>query len=739
MKVYVVFAVFVQLIACNGQTGEEATVLEILAEPVIENNENKSESINKTPTNDKIDNTISVNIPIEVDRADKDGVFKDVEVAVIDQPKTISPIESFNEFDDSEEPSDVVATIAENPSQAIVAVEETVPLETDEFINEQPNQIANVVEEIEPQEPVATQVEQPNQIVFTIEENTPSEAADLPAEQPNQIANVVEENEPQEPVADPAEQPNQVVFAIEENIPVQEPIIDIFDDQPAEAEVENEEEAVVEPEVVNVPNVLENTQNDLASDANVNNFIVDNGVVDNNVPLNLPDGPLPVQDNIACNDDAACANNEICHNSQCYDPLQTCPVDELNMANLNMGLVQNFIETHPFINSIDRLLRCLPDEFFRESVALKSSQSSEGQFVDHLHPRIIVFKPDGEFVLSFTGQPNTEDYEVLRMIQYDKLNARFDFFKIQFTNNSSRYRHEKNPQSCYGCHNYTENQIDPRPNWGSYRNWPNTYGSNSDGQWAVNNADEYRQYIEYILDKQETPRYARVISHYRGEVDQPLSPDLFQPRYPYTPRSSQLMHALGDLNAQRILRKFSQSRKFWSNLHLFAGAILGCNYNDDIEGWFATKFERLFSDQSVYTQYIDSKERLQRDNSYRNQDRISSSKVRLWSKYFGVTDIEWETLFIATPREQEWFYRGPNQTLGTPGMIDEFFELYSKVLVSYKDVRHALGKIDWSDHYLNNLSKSYRTSRNPPYADYFTEQCEALKIPMQNEMNADAL
>lgn len=136
--------------------------------------------------------------------------------------------------------------------------------------------------------------------------------------------------------------------------------------------------------------------------------------------------------------------------------------------------MMELIETEN-ITSIEELLPALPAEFRERYLLMHRSRSLQQS--SPTHPRVIMIGGDASFVLTFNGDPLHRGYENLEMMQFRPETQSFEFRELSFRNGRARLS-EANPSKCLRCHQSpTRSNVDPRPNWEPYNNWPGGYGA----------------------------------------------------------------------------------------------------------------------------------------------------------------------------------------------------------------------------------------------------------------------
>jgi len=122
-----------------------------------------------------------------------------------------------------------------------------------------------------------------------------------------------------------------------------------------------------------------------------------------------------------------------------------------------------------------------------------------------LEPRVIVYGPKAEFILTFNGGTHMRGGNALEVMQYEASTGAFQFreisFKtplknetatflteadIEFENSNMKYT-KANPNKCATCHGQSA-----RPIWETYFLWPGAYGGNDDTLTSLFNKQEVK-------------------------------------------------------------------------------------------------------------------------------------------------------------------------------------------------------------------------------------------------------
>ena len=136
----------------------------------------------------------------------------------------------------------------------------------------------------------------------------------------------------------------------------------------------------------------------------------------------------------------------------------------------------DILQLHSFIqaegiDSIEAYLADLPPHL-RQSYAFVDS-SRAGRPADTQRPRIILFGSDARFLAALGSHPDDPERETIDLAQLNDATGFWDFASIDFSAEPPRLiTDSSNCQSCHG--------TPPRPIWGSYNDWPGTFGETRD-------------------------------------------------------------------------------------------------------------------------------------------------------------------------------------------------------------------------------------------------------------------
>ncbi len=200
------------------------------------------------------------------------------------------------------------------------------------------------------------------------------------------------------------------------------------------------------------------------------------------------------------------------------------------------------VKTRYGIKRIQDLLPFLPSELRANFVLMFKSRSL--QEATYLAPRVILYSPQSDFIMTFNGDKSQEGFESIETVRFIHSENRFIFEEILFDGDlKSRMeflsqkgetqranylldrstRTGPNPPVCRACH-----QSDPRPNWEHYSFWPGAYGQFDNAQLlngrtvqddpvdgaakTYNNSAAAKSLPEFVALADRHPRYKSLVN-----------------------------------------------------------------------------------------------------------------------------------------------------------------------------------------------------------------------------------
>jgi len=239
------------------------------------------------------------------------------------------------------------------------------------------------------------------------------------------------------------------------------------------------------------------------------------------------------------------------------------------------------ILSSPVVRTKQDFLNHLPKDALQKFTFITKSESLQRHGVTEMRPRVMRFRTDGKFVLTYTTSADSKAPDTIEAIFFDDKTRKFNFVHTEFLSEDQirdgvYSRTTLNPRSCQACHG----GIDPRPNWNPYEIWPGTYGEVDDlidFSRAVNG--QFQAYTRMRAELKGTPELESLPwpdpkSKYWEEY--PYITIQKQQNYNYRP-NAHFTIAASRLNAQRLARKMTEFSEFekvrWS---LLAHSI-GCD------------------------------------------------------------------------------------------------------------------------------------------------------------------
>lgn len=236
----------------------------------------------------------------------------------------------------------------------------------------------------------------------------------------------------------------------------------------------------------------------------------------------------------------------------------------------------------PPAHDTTELLSRMPAEFRASFTLVYNTRSPHHASVDPLHPRVILFSPNGELLLAMTGDPEKPAFDIVEAIHFDRKAAAFNTSKFVLPaaverdprlNDATQTNGELNRSECTACHG-----RDPRPIFDGYGLWPGFYGSRADTLSL--NPEEKRNYLRFMNAVKAEPRspyrwlgwpQSRATGPY---LDRPALPGQTPP-LEFLP-NTRLGIALTRLNRQRIFRSIRSAAGYGNVKHELAAGLIGC-------------------------------------------------------------------------------------------------------------------------------------------------------------------
>ena len=260
----------------------------------------------------------------------------------------------------------------------------------------------------------------------------------------------------------------------------------------------------------------------------------------------------------------------------CASTVAAADVDDAGYRALQRLLEHNPATGAP-VDSVDELLPLLERDL-RDNFTLVYATRSPQRDVDPLHPRTVLYRPDGRLVVAFTGDPAGANRDVLEVIHFSDATRAFELDRFVMPAAArrdptlatlARDNGQPNPLDCRRCHG-----ADPRPIFESYFVWPGFYGSIRDRLLA--GSAELASYRAFLAAKDAPTSVYRWLRFAPGSQ---VSPYAFEPTVSeaveFAP-NMRLGMALTELNRKRIARMLEASPVFAIYRDKLLAGLLGC-------------------------------------------------------------------------------------------------------------------------------------------------------------------
>jgi len=243
------------------------------------------------------------------------------------------------------------------------------------------------------------------------------------------------------------------------------------------------------------------------------------------------------------------------------------PVRAFNFTSLQALLQQEHIET------IEQLLAVLPEAQRSHYTLMFESRSLQGASIDN--PRVILFGPDGRFILTFNGSPDQPGFSSVETMEFDGYTKTFRLRELQFPDpgrgGTPIVLSEPNPTRCTRCHG-----SPAQPVWDTMPLWPGAYGE----RYRAALSPEERAGLSAFLAKQPThPRYRYLLDAQRLSdpgVFRATAPSVYSGRVAEPP-NAELAADLARLQSQAIARQLAAQPLFPAYQYALLGAVdSGC-------------------------------------------------------------------------------------------------------------------------------------------------------------------
>lgn len=296
------------------------------------------------------------------------------------------------------------------------------------------------------------------------------------------------------------------------------------------------------------------------------------------------------------------------------------------------------------VTSLEQLLPLLPKEFVQNFTFVYDSRSPFNGSITPDYPRVILFSPDGKFVITFTGAPDKPGYDIIETIEFDKKSDRFKFYAYDFAN-PNKPNPDLTPESCRHCHG-----SDPRPIYDSYPLWPGFYGATLDSfpKDIVTSTLELKNYKNFLSTNAKKGLYKYLEFQEGSSVSPYLEPDklaldeknqAINLEIKFKP-NERFGIVLTALNKKRIFRKIKKSPQYEKVKKELLYELLDCGVSQIKEDRIK-KVDSLVKKENI--ERIKRMKALGRDNF----NKLLHMQERLFSKQLAQVDWLAEKLNIS--------------------------------------------------------------------------------------------
>ncbi len=289
-------------------------------------------------------------------------------------------------------------------------------------------------------------------------------------------------------------------------------------------------------------------------------------------------------------------------------------------SGLNLSDINTTLTRQPNIDSIDKFLASLPEEYRRHFVAMYRSESSPDN--SFAQPRIIFFGAKPSLFMAFNGVQRTAKQEHIELLQFDEYKRRYIPALITLRA-GQRAVVQENPAACARCHGYPA-----RPLWDAYHVWPGAYGSGNYKNLDEAPTLEGSQFADFVAKAPKLPRYRHLVG-----ID----------RYYDKAATMRMTEEIADNASKFIVQRIKDTKNHEAYKYAIQAALLGCAHIDE---YLPTAVRRKFPEriETFYQTTMGNigntfEQRLQARNSLA---RISNSDYRSKGINFAADEQHWK-------------------------------------------------------------------------------------------------
>ena len=343
------------------------------------------------------------------------------------------------------------------------------------------------------------------------------------------------------------------------------------------------------------------------------------------------------------------------------------------------------------LRSIDEIVPLLPTDVRNRYVMMYRSRSL--QKASFQKPRAIVFEGDASFIAGFNDE-SLPGGNTLEVIQFREAERKWEFREISFPKDGGRpVISNANPRKCLECHQSPSRvDVDPRPNWEPYSNWPGAYAG-IDGRLT----ETYAGYNSRYIQPQDAPM-VEPQSHEKDELkifEEVTKPA--RPRYralgPFSERNiDNFTDIVVGTNDVRVARLMSQTRD-WDvyKPYLLSAAFCADDYSSDM--WARQQARQVFMDPAFPDELapvlVPTALEIVRSESMPYERRNVDQLARVYFEARGVDTRDWSTDF-RTGGRMAFQARFGTPSSPYPQFKNALVEVFGDKAASCQDLRQEM-------------------------------------------------
>ena len=386
--------------------------------------------------------------------------------------------------------------------------------------------------------------------------------------------------------------------------------------------------------------------------------------------------------------------------------------------------IKRALEADPPITSVEDFIHCLPSQYFQygHHTYLKQSLAPEAVDITPELPGVILFGPEGRTIIRYVGKQDGRFPNEVRIIAKGESGLNNRFITVNFAKDRKPDIIESDA-NCVSCHK-------GRQLWGSYRKWPQAFGTASDLQWLPRDFQGYLAFGSFTEAQRTNPRYERLMAaaqrgdnhteavEYRGQQ--------VNPRNPYAPGAGDFLDVLSEAHGKIIAKKLAASQDLPKLQYTILSTFLGCKLDSKVEQNLEEVFQEQFINEPLYQAYRTQNLPFRGVESHNNNE-YNVFRLASLGRLLGVSVDEW-SLALTSGNRFDWYLQGPGFDLGSGREIRDYVlrELIAILKPSHKAVEQIFHHSRWISDY-GSILHSYYQARNRPPSDYQNEECQTLE------------